>query len=89
MPSRLFIALCAFVFVTSAYSADTIKVKFSHVVAPDTPKGMAAQKFKEIAEKRSNGRVQVQIYPNSQLYKDKEEIEALQLGRCKCSRRRC
>ena len=80
MPSRLFIALCAFVFVTSAYSADTIKVKFSHVVAPDTPKGMAAQKFKEIAEKRSNGRVQVQIYPNSQLYKDKEEIEALQLG---------
>ena len=80
MPSRLFIALCAFVFVTSAYSADTIKIKFSHVVAPDTPKGLAAQKFKQFAEKNSNGRVQVQIYPNSQLYKDKEEIEALQLG---------
>ena len=51
-----------------------------HVVAPDTPKGMAAVKFKELAEKRGNGRVKVEIYPNSQLHKDKEEIEALQLG---------
>jgi len=57
-----------------------IVIKFSHVVAPDTPKGNGAQRFKELAEQRSNGRVKVDVYPNSQLYKDKEEMEALQLG---------
>ncbi|MEO5336145.1 MAG: TRAP transporter substrate-binding protein [Magnetospirillum sp. WYHS-4] len=57
-----------------------IVIKFSHVVAPDTPKGKAAVKFKELAEERTKGRVKVEVYPNSQLYKDKEEMEALQLG---------
>lgn len=57
-----------------------IVIKFSHVVAPDTPKGKGAIKFKELAEERSKGRVKVEVYPNSQLYKDKEELEALQLG---------
>ena len=57
-----------------------IVIKFSHVVAPDTPKGNGAQRFKELAEERSKGRVKVEVYPNSQLYKDKEELEALQLG---------
>ncbi len=57
-----------------------IIIKFSHVVAPDTPKGNGALRFKELAEKRTNGKVKVEVYPNSQLYKDKEEMEALQLG---------
>ncbi|MBI1206874.1 MAG: DctP family TRAP transporter solute-binding subunit [Azospirillum sp.] len=59
---------------------EPIVIKFSHVVAPDTPKGKAADRFKELAEQRSGGKVKVEIYPNSQLYKDKEEMEALQLG---------
>jgi C4-dicarboxylate-binding protein DctP len=59
---------------------DPIVIKFSHVVAPDTPKGKAAEKFKALAEERTHGRVKVEVYPNSQLYKDKEELEALQLG---------
>ena len=57
-----------------------ILIKFSHVVASDTPKGRAAQRFKELAEAATKGRVRVEIYPSSQLYKDKEELEALQLG---------
>ncbi|SCK29848.1 TRAP transporter substrate-binding protein [Vogesella sp. LIG4] len=61
-------------------NAADIVIKFSHVVAPDTPKGKAAEYFKKLAEQRTKGRVQVQVYPNSQLYKDKEELEALQLG---------
>ena len=61
-------------------AAEPILIKFSHVVARDTPKGQAAEKFKELAEARTNGRVKVEIYPNSQLYKDKEELEALQMG---------
>jgi C4-dicarboxylate-binding protein DctP len=62
-------------------SADSpIVIKFSHVVASNTPKGAAAEKFKELAEKYTDGKVKVEIYPNSTLYKDKEELEALQLG---------
>lgn len=61
-------------------AADVVTIKFSHVVAPDTPKGRGAEKFKELAEKYTDGRVKVEVYPNSQLYKDKEELEALQLG---------
>src|ERR1700680_2457702 len=57
-----------------------IIIKFSHVVTNDTPKGKGALKFKELAEKYTNGRVKIEVYPNSTLYKDKEEIEALQLG---------
>jgi C4-dicarboxylate-binding protein DctP len=64
----------------AARADDPIVVKFSHVVAPDTPKGKGALRFKELAEAYTNGRVKVEVYPNSQLYKDKEELEALQLG---------
>src|SRR3977135_4519480 len=57
-----------------------IVIKFSHVVAPDTPKGKGSLRFKELAEKYTNGKVVVEVYPNSQLYKDNEELQALQLG---------
>ena len=57
-----------------------IVIKLSHVVTPDTPKGKAVLRFKQLAEAASQGRVKVEVYPNSQLYKDKEELEALQLG---------
>jgi C4-dicarboxylate-binding protein DctP len=64
----------------NVYAQAPIVIKFSHVVATDTPKGQAAERFKQLAEKATNGRVKVEVYPNSQLYKDKEELEALQLG---------
>ena len=57
-----------------------IVIKFSHVVAADTPKGKAAERFRQLVEQLLPGRVQVVVYPNSTLYKDKEELEALQLG---------
>ena len=77
---RIVAVIISLFIVPVVFAADTIIIKFSHVVAPDTPKGLAAVKFKELAEKNSKGRVKVEIYPNSQLYKDREEIEALQLG---------
>src|SRR5258706_13986786 len=64
----------------SSLAQEPIVIKFSHVVAPDTPKGKASLRFKELAEKYTDGKVKVEVYPNSQLYKDKEEVEALQLG---------
>ncbi len=80
---RLAIALAA-IFALAlggpALADEPIVIKFSHVVAPDAPKGKAAIFFKELAERYTNGRVKVEIYPNSSLYKDKEELEALQLG---------
>jgi C4-dicarboxylate-binding protein DctP len=69
--------------VTAAGAANAqqpIIIKFSHVVAENTPKGKGALRFKELAEKATNGRVKVEVYPNSQLYKDAEEVDALQLG---------
>ena len=65
---------------TAAVAQQPIVIKFSHVVSPDAPKGKAAMVFKDLAEKYTNGRVKVEVYPNSSLYKDKEELEALQLG---------
>ena len=73
-------ALATVGFGAAARAQAPITNKFSHVVAPDTPKGKGALRFKELAEQRTNGKVKVEVYPNSQLYKDKEEMEALQLG---------
>jgi len=63
-----------------ASAQQPIIIKFSHVVAVDTPKGKAAEYFKKLAEERTKGRVKIEVYPNSQLFKDGEEMEALQLG---------
>jgi C4-dicarboxylate-binding protein DctP len=63
-----------------AFAQQPILIKFSHVVTNDTPKGKGALKFKELAEKYTNGRVKVEVYPNSTLYKDKEEMDALNSG---------
>jgi C4-dicarboxylate-binding protein DctP len=57
-----------------------IVIKFSHVVTENTPKGKGSLKFKELAEERTKGRVKVEVYPNSTLFKDGEEMDALQLG---------
>jgi C4-dicarboxylate-binding protein DctP len=63
-----------------ALAQQPIVIKFSHVVAVNTPKGKGAEMFKKLAEERTNGRVKVEVYPNSSLFKDGEEMEALQLG---------
>ena len=77
----LLAALSLTCFVNSGAFAETpIVIKFSHVVAKDTPKGKAAEKFKALAEAATKGQVKIELYPNSTLYKDKEELEALQLG---------
>ena len=76
----LLLGLVAVGFSAAAVAADPVVIKFSHVVAQDTPKGKAAERFKELAEKYTNGAVKVEVYANSTLYKDKEEMEALQLG---------
>ena len=83
MKARLALALAAsalFVVTGAAFAQQPIVIKFSHVVAVDTPKGKAAEKFKELAEKRLPGKVKIEVYPNSTLYKDGEEMEALSLG---------
>lgn len=77
----LVIAATALSFPIAALAAPApIVIKFSHVVAQHTPKGQAADYFKKIVEERTKGRVKVEVYPNSQLFKDKEEMEALQMG---------
>ncbi len=76
----LLIGLSAALLSFGAMAAEPIVIKFSHVVAQNTPKGNAANYFKQRAEALTKGKVKIEVYPNSTLYKDKEEMEALQLG---------
>ena len=78
--SQLLIGLFAGVLSLAAHAQEPIVIKFSHVVAIDTPKGKAAEMFAKKAAELTKGRVKVEVYANSTLYKDKEEMEALQLG---------
>ncbi|MEO8938148.1 MAG: DctP family TRAP transporter solute-binding subunit [Burkholderiaceae bacterium] len=80
--SRAVVALVATLIGTtaSAQPPPPIIIKFSHVVAADTNKGKSAEYFKKLAEERTKGAVKIEVYANSVLYKDKEEMEALQLG---------
>ena len=64
----------------AAQAQAPIIIKFSHVAAIDTPKGQAAEYFKKIVEERTKGQVKVEVFANSSLFKDKEELEALQMG---------
>ena len=68
----------ALVFSGFPHAQAEIIIKFSHVDAADSPRGKAAELFKQLSEKRTNGRVSLEIYPDSQLYTAKEEMEALQ-----------
>ena len=78
--SKLLIGLFAGALSLAAYAQQPIVIKFSHVVAIDTPKGKAAEMFAKKAAELTGGKVKVEVYANSTLYKDKEEMEALQLG---------
>jgi C4-dicarboxylate-binding protein DctP len=82
MRTWLLAAACAAIIAAPgvAGAQQPIVLKFSHVVAPDTPKGKGAEKFKELGEKYTSGKVKIEVYHNSTLYKDKEELEAMQLG---------
>ena len=73
---------CAFALVTmsTAMAADPVIIKFSHVVAEQTPKGQGALLFKKLVEERLPGKVKVEVYPNSSLFGDGKEMEALLLG---------
>lgn len=70
------------VLVAAPALAEPIVIKFAHVVAVDTPKGQAAEKFKALVEERSNGEIKVEVYPNASLYDDREALEALSMNAC-------
>jgi len=76
----LFVGLVAATFSMIALAQAPIVIKFSHVVAHDTPKGKASEFFAKRAGELTKGKAKVEVYANSALYKDKEEMEALQLG---------
>lgn len=80
MKFRSVLIFCLALALSGLAQADPIIIKYSHVVAENTPKGQSALKFKELAEKYLPGKVEVQVFPNSQLFGDGKEMEALLLG---------
>jgi tripartite ATP-independent transporter DctP family solute receptor len=55
-------------------------IKFSFSVAENTPKGLGAQEFARLVEAKTKGHLKVELFPNSTLYNENEEIQALQDG---------
>jgi len=60
--------------------AGPIVIKFSHVVAENTPKGLAANKFRDLVKEKMGDKVVVEVYPSSQLFDDDKVLEAMMLG---------
>jgi len=61
-------------------SGETV-IKFAHVVAAKgNPKGEAATEFADRVNAEMNGKVCVEVYPNSQLFDDDKVLEAMILG---------
>lgn len=73
-------ALSAMIVTGSALAGGPVTIKFSHVVAENTPKGQMANKFKDLVAERLGGKVQVEVFPNSQLFGDNKVLEAMLLG---------
>jgi len=80
LKGKLAFAVAAAALSAGVAQANPMVIKFSHVVAEATPKGQAALKFKELAEKLLPGKVEVQVFPSSQLFGDAKEMEAVLLG---------
>ena len=80
MRKLMFFMILAATFLAGPLYAAPIVIKFSHVVAENTPKGQMANKFKELVEQRLGGKVVVEVYPNSQLFGDNNVLEAMLLG---------
>ena len=76
--SKLFVTLL--LGSACACASAQIIIKFSHVVAANTPKGKASEFFAKRAGELTKGKVKVEVYPNSSLYKDGEEMSSLQMG---------
>jgi len=85
MKTKLLVAICLIFCAVPALQAEEYVIKFSHVVAPGTPKGKAADLFAKMVNEKLKGKVKVEVYPNSQLYNDDKVMEAMRLSDSKTS----
>jgi tripartite ATP-independent transporter DctP family solute receptor len=61
-------------------NAKPILLRVGYILATGSDADKAAQKFKELVDKNSNGRIDVQTFPNSQLGSDQDMVNAQQSG---------
>jgi tripartite ATP-independent transporter DctP family solute receptor len=57
-----------------------IKIKLAHVVNEKDGFHIAAEKFKELVEEKSKGKVEIEIYPNATLGDERTLLEGMQMG---------
>jgi tripartite ATP-independent transporter DctP family solute receptor len=74
--------LLAFVLVSSSFvmAADQVVLDFAIHTAPQTEAHLAAIRFKELVEDRSNGSIKVNLFPGAALGGEKDNIEQLKTG---------
>ena len=77
---KLVLGTIAAAMVATSGLAAEYTLKFSHVVSANTPKGKAADFFEKRLEELSGGKIDVQVYPSSQLYKDNAVLKAIRLN---------
>lgn len=84
-PKCLLIYVLTCVFLLFIYSfafgkEKTILIRYTHIHPTTYSYHMGAEKFAKLVEGRSNGRVKIELYPASQLYKASETIKAVTSG---------
>lgn len=57
-----------------------IILKLGHAMSDDHSWNVAAQKFSDLVEERSEGTIKVELYPNSSLGGDRDLFEGMQMG---------
>lgn len=61
-------------------SSGSVVIKFGHSGTLEGLHGVASTKFKELAQRYSDGRIDVQIFPNNQLGSEQEMFQGVRLG---------
>jgi hypothetical protein len=88
LKSLVFALTAATIIAGNAFAQAPIVIKFSHVVANDTPKGKGAERFKELAEKATKGRVKVESIRTARCTRTRKKWKRCSWARCRCWRRR-
>jgi tripartite ATP-independent transporter DctP family solute receptor len=66
--------------VTAAFAQENVTVRIGHIRDTNHPTHAATLKFKDILESESKGRIQVKVFPNSQLGDPKQMFALMQTG---------
>jgi len=69
-----------FTLSTMVFAGEIYEIKYAQLMDASHHYQAGAQKFKELIEEASDGKIQVEIYPNAQLGAERAELEGMQFN---------